>query len=370
MSKRTFVLLLASLLALASRTLGAEQVASVPPAAALQDYVCQSDPSYGWTVRRSADLGTGKLLELILTSQTWQSIVWKHQLFIYRPAKVVATANALLLISGGNWDDRLAAPSAESATQIPDEFHVLTQLADQLGAPVVMVCQVPEQPIFDGKSEDEIISFTFAKFCETGDARWPLLLPMVKTAVRAMDAVEEAAQQEWNIDVPRFLVTGASKRGWTTWLTAAIDSRVTALAPMVINMLNMEPHMKLQLASFGGFSDEIHDYTSRGLPKLLSTPRGTELRTIVDPFSYRHALRQPKLIILGTIDRYWPVDSLNLYWDDLEGEKYVVYVPNNGHGISDYPRVLGSIVALDRSVAGGNPMPKLAWDYSDHGDQL
>jgi PhoPQ-activated pathogenicity-related protein len=132
---------------------------------------------------------------------------------------------------------------------------------------------------------------------------------------------------------------------------------------MVINMLNMEPHMKLQKASFGGYSEEIHDYTERGLHKLMASERGRALRTIVDPYSYLDDIRQPKLIILGTNDRYWPVDSLNLYWDALEGEKYVLYVPNNGHGLQDYPRILGTVMALQQSVVAKVPLPKLGWKF-------
>jgi PhoPQ-activated pathogenicity-related protein len=332
------------------------------PVTALADYVKQPDPSYSWTKRHGGKLGAGTFAELTLTSQTWQGIVWRHQLFVYRPAKVT-NDSALLLISGSDWRDELAQPPVEDDYQLPTEAQVLARLADQMQSVVAVVCQVPEQPIFDGKHEDQIISYTFAKYYETDDANWPLLLPMVKAAVRAMDAVQEFSAQQWQQPVTSFLVSGASKRGWTTWLTAAADPRVAALAPMVINMLNMEPHMKLQEASFGGYSEEIHDYTERGLHKLMASERGRALRTIVDPYSYLDEIRQPKLIILGTNDRYWPVDSLNLYWDALEGEKYVLYVPNNGHDLQDYPRILGTVMALQQSVVAKAPLPKLEWKF-------
>lgn len=371
MPHRVSILLIALLFAFADRRALAKETAQPEsPSAALQDYVKKPDSSYGWTKRRAGKLGQGTYVELTLTSQTWRGIVWKHQLFIYRPANVASAADAMLLISGGRWDEALAKPPAADEVEFPAEFRFVTQLADQMRAPVAVVRQVPQQPIFDGMFEDQIISFTFSKFYQTGDAEWPLLLPMVKSAVRAMDAVEEFTAQEWDVDVERFLVTGASKRGWTTWLTAAVDPRVNALAPMVINMLNMEPHMKLQQASFGGYSEQIHDYTERGLHNQLGSERGIALRAIVDPYSYRRKLPQPKLIILGTNDRYWPVDSLNLYWDALEGEKYILYVPNNGHDVHDYPRVFGSVVALHNSVAGGKPLPKLEWDFADQGERV
>ena len=332
----------------------------------LSDYVKQPDSSYAWRVRQRGKAGTGDYAELILTSQTWHDIVWKHQLFIYRPAKVRESAQALLLIDGGSWSDSLENPPDESKpTDLPGQVRVITMLADMMQSPIAVVRQVPNQPIFDGRKEDQIIALTFSKYFETGQADWPLLLPMVKSAVRAMDTVQKFAQQEWQMDVQRFLVTGASKRGWTTWLTAATDPRVDALAPMVINMLNMAEHDRLQLKSFGTRSEEIRDYTERGLQEKMHTKQGESLRAIIDPIAYRAQLTQPKLIILATNDAYWPVDALNLYWKDLTGDKYILYVPNNGHGIKDYPRVAATVAALQRSLGGDKPMPKLEWRIDD-----
>ena len=77
---------------------------------------------------------------------------------------------------------------------------------------------------------------------------------------------------------------------------------------MVIDMLNMSQHTKLQRESFGGQpSEEIDDY--RGLDQWIDTPRGAMLRKIVDPWEYRQRLTQPKLVILGTNDRYWPLEG-------------------------------------------------------------
>ena len=326
----------------------------------LADYVAKDDGSYGWVKLREGKFGATSFTELILTSQTWRDIVWKHQVYIIRPSNLSdGPQQGVLVISGGGWRDAYEHP--EGPLKMPKEAALFAMIADKFQSPVVVLKQVPQQPLFGGKVEDAIIAMTFENFIKTGDVEWPLLLPMVKSAVRAMDAVQEVCRREWDMDVPAFTVTGASKRGWTTWLTGAVDKRATAIAPMVIDTLNMRPQMKHQLDAWGAFSEQIHDYTERGLQEALATDAGDSLRDIVDPYSYRHVLEQPKLIMIGTNDRYWPLDALNLYWQDLIGEKYILYLPNNRHGLRDYPRMIGTLWALHQEAKGESHLPHLPW---------
>jgi PhoPQ-activated pathogenicity-related protein len=371
LSRRLALLTVAVLLLIAARRLGAEEELAPKPAdGPLKAYVAKEDKSYHWTKRREAKLGKGTVVELTLTSQTWKNIVWKHQLFIYRPSQTKHATEGLLMIAGGAWQPDLEKPVADGAPLDFEERGIsqvkkLTELAEHLQAPVAVVMQVPEEPIFNGLVEDQIISFTFAQYFFTNDAEWPLLLPMTKTAVRAMDAVQEFCRKDWSLDVKHFVVTGASKRGWTTWLTAAVDPRVNALAPMVIDTLNFEPQSKHQLETYGTFSEQLRDYSSKGLQQFLGTERGKRLVSIVDPYSYRATLTQPKFILLGTNDRYWTLDALNLYWDDLQGEKYVCYTPNSGHGLNDPARIAGALNALHFECCGGAALPKLSFAYRD-----
>ena len=146
---------------------------------------------------------------------------------------------------------------------------LLAAYAQQLGCPVAVLLNVPRQPLFDGRKEDALVALTFDEYLRTGQADWPLL-PMVKSAVRARDAVQAFAAREMKLTVGGFTVTGASKRGWTTWLTAAVDPRVRALGPMVIDMLNLEAQFAHQRAAYGGeLSERIHDYTDRDLPARM-----------------------------------------------------------------------------------------------------
>jgi PhoPQ-activated pathogenicity-related protein len=337
---------------------------------ALARYVARPDDSYGWKIRRSGTLGSGTYAELTLTSQTWRDAPWRHQLFVYKPAKVDNASQGLLMIGGGRWRDEMAGPVTEADQQLPREAPILAAAAGAIKSPVAVLLHVPHQPILGGMVEDEAISYTFAQFLKTGDPDWPLLLPMVKSAVRGMDAIQQFARQEWSLDIKNFTVTGASKRGWTTWLTSAVDNRVNALAPMVIDVLNMEPQMKHQLETWGKFSEQIEDYTRRGIQSQTSTPQGRVLNTIIDPYSYRQKITQPKLILLGTNDRYWPLDALNLYWDGLKGDRYVCYVPNNGHGLRDVPRIVGALCAIHLNAAGKLQLPELNWKLAERDGAL
>src|SRR5439155_21063395 len=136
--------------------------------------------------------------------------------------------------------------------------------------------------------DDALIARTFVKYLDTKDETWPLLFPMVKSVTRAMDALQEFAKSEWKAEVKDFVVTGASKRGWTSWLTAASgDKRVKAIAPLVIDTLNMPVQMENQVKAFGKPSEMIHDYVERKLVPVPQTSVAQNLWKMIDPWVYR-----------------------------------------------------------------------------------
>jgi PhoPQ-activated pathogenicity-related protein len=264
------------------------------------------------------------------------------------------------MIAGGAW-----TPDRPESGRMVDgrDARDLAKLATDLREPAALLLDVPNQPLFSGY-EDAIIAYTFDQFLQTGDPTWPLLLPMVKSAVRAMDAVQEFARQDRSLDIGEFTVTGISKRGWTTWMTGAVDRRVAGIVPVVIDMLNSKAHSQLELTSFGHYSEQIRDYTAYHLQERMDSPRGHELRSMCDPYSYRQTLTMPKLLMMGTNDPYWPLESANLYWNDLLGEKYLLYVPNGGHGFAD-PRYIGGLLAFQEHVARGKRLPKMKWTFTE-----
>ncbi|MCF6313538.1 MAG: PhoPQ-activated pathogenicity-related family protein [Verrucomicrobiales bacterium] len=328
---------------------------------ALKKYVNKPDNSYSYKLVKQARIGDCKVLIYTMTSQTWQGIKWEHWLSILIPDNVHPGDKGVLLIAGGA-DKKNNPPSAEST-----EARLFSLLASQSGAVIAILQNVPNQPLFANFYEDDIIAHSYVKFLDGGDDDWPLLLPMVKSAVRAMDTIEEISEKNHQHKIGKFIVTGASKRGWTTWLTAATDDRVCAIAPMVIDMLNTEAQMKQQLETYGKFSDKIEPYTKRNIQSRMKTPRGKELMSIVDPYSYRDQLTLPKLILLGSNDPFWTVDAANHYFDDLKGTKHLVYAPNTGHSLMGALPIAPTLLNFIKATLDDKTLPTLNWNWASNG---
>ena len=94
-----------------------------------------------------------------------------------------------------------------------DKLHAsMSQVAVKNKAIVAVLRQTPNQPLFDDLTEDALISFTLHNFKKDGDYSC-VTLSYGKSAVRAMDAVQEFSKKELNKPVNRFVVTGAKEAG-------------------------------------------------------------------------------------------------------------------------------------------------------------
>jgi PhoPQ-activated pathogenicity-related protein len=352
---------------LAAQAAAAQTAPTIAPDDALAAYVAKPDDAFEWHVQRRYTSETGDIVELHLESQRWQGEPWKHQLLVIRPKRVADDHRALFIIGGGRW--RSEYDTATGEEPFPEDGEIFVAMARVLRTNVVVLGQVPYQPLF-GMTEDRLIAHTFERYLSTQDPEWPLLLPMVKSVVRAFDASSAFAEQEFGTPLERFTVIGGSKRGWTTWLTAAVDERVTAIAPIVIDALNMERHFPHQTEAWGAPSEEIKPYTDLRLDRILASDKGEDLRQIVDPYSYREEITQPKIVILATNDEYFPLDSANLYFDGLLGPKWLLYLPNEPHSVKGYSPVIRALRALHEAAGGGKPMPRVDWEYETRDDGL
>jgi PhoPQ-activated pathogenicity-related protein len=307
---------------------------------------------------------------LEMTSQRWLSEqeverpLWTHWLTVVRPPQVTSET-ALLFITGGSHERKPPARAPEwLVTAARDTGTVTAELRLVPNQPVVFKDDPTRKPRF----EDDFIAYTWDKYLRTGDERWPARLPMTKSAVRAMDAVTAfiASPDGGRAKVTRFVVSGASKRGWTTWTTAAVDKRVVAIAPAVIDMLNVEPSFAHHWRAYGAWSEAVDDYVEHGIMNWMGTPQFRALMKIEEPYEYRDRLILPKLLLNASGDQFFLPDSSQFYFDDLKGETHLRYVPNASHSL-DKTDALETLHAFYSAIVKGTPRPEIKWSFERDG---
>ncbi len=342
---------------------------------ALDEYVQRPDPAYGWSLYHKDSALFARHFFIKLTSQNWldESRVdrprWEHEIKISQPRALFCglTANrsdtAIIVISGGknNKEGKMSTEAPPFAGMVAKSFCRM----------VVELRQVPNQPLTfsdenDFRKEDSLIAYSFDRYLKGTPGDWPVQLAMVKSVVQAMNAIQEFSRTRKDIpDINNFVLLGASKRGWTAWLTAAVDPRVKAIVPVSIDMLDLAQQFPHHFASYGTFSNALRDYQAFNLGARMATnPRGEDLLEIVDPIHYRERLQQPKLLLHSAGDEFFVSDSSRFYYDKLLGDKRMRYTVNSDHrqgGSSKrYELILAARNWINDVLEGETP-PSLKW---------
>lgn len=325
----------------------------IPPsvwANAMENYINNIDPHFHWETTKIITKKWGTISQYKLISQNWRGHKWSHELLLVRPKQIRNPDIAFLKIAGDG----------------KANYHLnsLMTLARRGGAVTAVLMNVPNQPLYENRSEDALIAYTLNQYLKTKDETWPLLFPMVKSAIKAMDAVQQIVKQQHHQEINNFVLSGASKRGWTTWLTAAVDSRITAIAPLVIDMLNMKQQLQWSELVYGKQSTKLKDYTELNLHRKMDNQDMKRLRSWIDPYSYTQRFTMPKLILLGTNDPYWTVDSLRHYWNDLPEPKLIYQTPNAGHNLNGGEQALQTLAAFFELIADKKQLPTFDWKFS------
>jgi PhoPQ-activated pathogenicity-related protein len=335
---------------------------------ALDRYVAAPDPNYKYELISTIKGEGFTTFVLDMTSQSWRSAaevdrpLWKHWVTITRPDKVKSDIGFLFITGGSNTSKPPSAPDP-----------MLRGLAVDTQTIVAELRMVPNQPLTfagetKGRTEDALIAYTWDKYLRGGDEFWPARLPMTKSAVRAMDTVTAFAGSDagGGVKISRFVVSGASKRGWTTWTTAAVDTRVVAIVPLVIDLLNVIPSFEHHWQVYGFWAPAIRDYVDMEITDWSRTPQYKALMEIEEPYEYRDRLTMPKMIINASGDQFFLPDSSQFYFDDLKGEKHLRYVPNADHSLRKSDAA-DTLHAFYQSIVNGAKRPDFSWKFDKDG---
>lgn len=339
---------------------------------ALDRYIAKPDPSYSWKLAGTIPGQGFQGFVIDLTSQTWRSASevdrpqWRHWLTIVKPDKVTSN-KALLFIGGGKNSDPRPTTLSER----------LVGFAMETGTVVAELGMVPNQPLFfadsndKGRFEDDLIAYSRVKQMATRDDQWLVRLAMVKSGVRALDAIQEfmSTVAAGQVKIDEFVVSGGSKRGWTTWLVGVVDKRVIAIMPTVIDALNSEAITRHHYEAYGFFSPSLNDYVNHKLfPDKIGTREYQHILAIEDAYSYRdrERLKIPKYLVNASGDQFFLPDNSQFYFGELKGEKYLRYVPNVKHNLAGSD-ARESMLAFYQAVINGRSRPQFSWQKEKDG---
>lgn len=278
-----------------------------------------------------------------LFSQNWspddmvKPVQWRHNVNIYIP-DLAKKERALVVINNGiNYANGMHTLST------PTDFSegTLASIARNTKTIVISVSNIPNQYLTyrnDEKElkEDDSVARSWALFMQSPEQRklLPLHIPMVASVSQALRLAKKELTQ-WNIK--KFIVTGISKRGWTTWLAAIANPDVEGIIPFGIDILNTDTALKHIYHSYGGnWPITFYPYYQEAIDKKIKSPQFHQLLKIIDPLQYVNSLYKsrlaiPKYIVNASGDDFFVPDNTRFYYDNLPGRKSLRVVPNMDH---------------------------------------
>jgi hypothetical protein len=207
---------------------------------------------------------------------------------------------------------------------------------------------------------------------DTSNPEWLVRFPMVKASVRAMDAVTEFTKSKFPetfgvTPIEKFVVSGASKRGWTTWLVGAVDpARVALIIPIVLDAINFVEVEHHQWRSYKGWSFALVDYWELDITARFDSPQMLALSRMEDPFFFRDRLTMPKLVVNAFLDEFQQPDDTRYWWNDMPGPKHFLMTYNSEHSeITGILEIVPDVSTFINYHVNKWEVPTFTWEISN-----
>ena len=356
----------------------------LPKRTELDDYVSVVDDVYGWTNSNASFTFPGYTAHFFnltslryLTPELTDRSIWTHTMIYIIPTKVNPACDTALIYAtwgknGKPWKDDI---------QYDTDIAVASQAALASGCPAIALYEIPNQNLcfFDvpGKpfcgSEDSIIGYSFNRYLyQNKSADWLLLFPMVKATIRAMDAITDISATVFNNPaITKFVIAGASKRGWTTWLVGSVDpvpGRIRAIIPFVLDAIGFRSFLDRQWESYQGYTFALQPYVDQGLA-TAPVARPTEYARWawnIDPYCYRQRLTMPKLAMNSVGDEFQLIDDQRTWAHEMPGEMKTILLKDADHMmVTNFGLVVKAFTGFYNSIIYGRPRPTYTWSIDD-----
>ena len=370
-------------------------VAADYPPTALDEYVWKPDDNYKWEYMgpeydmEGHSIGgkaSWKGYVLNVTSQRWltdadfspdspSGSIWWHMMVVIVPNEIKYKNNATMWVTGGGMG---GPPSKDS-----EDIVLAASLAMGMGVITGSLFQIPnehtifaEDPKQQSRTEDAIIAYTWDHFLnDPSQPEWLVRFPMVKASLRAMDAMTDfvaTMKPELGCQLDYYVVAGASKRGWTTWLVGAVDpTRVVAIIPIVLDAINFVTVEHHEWMSYGGWGFALQDYLDMNIMARIDDPNMVLLQQLEDPYWYRERLTMPKLIINAGLDEFQHPDDNRYWWNDMPEPKKVIMLPNTEHSCATgILEVVPAIGAWGTYLYDNKELPQWDWEISENTGEI
>jgi len=274
----------------------------------------------------------------------WKGKQWGHHAWIFYSDGCESELGAV--VTGGPGPDGFKRFAMEFGARAVAETCV----------PVLILLDVPNGQF--GLEETELMAFSMSRALETGDLTWHLVYPMAFAYSRAMTLESLLVPSHPG----RFVLSGGSKRGLTTWIVAAYDDRVAAIAPRSYNGANLTALLQSHYEVYGKPIGSLAVLDVYGL--LDQVNRSThvdELLEVYDPVSHFDELSIPVMVVFGTRDQLSPPGVEWTYAPYYPGPLWFEVVPNATHtGLHSTERAAAAWRAFLAYVAGEAELPEVS----------
>lgn len=284
-----------------------------------------------------------------LRSQLWsphglvQPTEWIHNIDVYLPEKPRLRSALIVINNGTNY------PVLKSAVTPPTDFplNTLLNIAQSTRTAVISVSNIPNQYLsYDQTSEpikeDDSVAQSWQIFLRNtvDNQRMSVHIPM---AVATSQALRMAKQVLGPLGIKKFVVTGISKRGWSSWLATMSDPDIIAVVPFVFDLLNTKLALEHMYHTYGNnWPIAFRAYYQRDIDRKIDNESFRTLMLVEDPLQYKSKfflkrLEVTKYIINSSGDDFYVPDNSHFYYGVLPGDKALRVVPNTDHyGIRDF----------------------------------